>query len=89
MPARRFIPATIVAAGIWAFACTMLGYVFWNSFDRAVELAKQGSFVIAGLVVLVVAGTLAVHRYRRTGDLADATAGERWHRAGHEPTNQQ
>ena len=89
MPARRFIPATIVAAGIWAFACTMLGYVFWNSFDRAVELAKQGSFVIAGLVVLIVGGTLAVHRYRRTGDLADASAGERWHRAGHEPTNQQ
>ena len=27
-------PATIVAARIWAFACTMLGYVFWNSFDR-------------------------------------------------------
>jgi hypothetical protein len=66
----------------------MLGYVFWNSFDRAVELAQQGSFVIAGLVVLVVAGTFAVHRFRRTGDLADATAGGRWHGAARERTNQ-
>jgi membrane protein DedA with SNARE-associated domain len=65
MPARRFVPATIVAAGIWAVACTLLGYVFWNSLDHAVELARQGSFAIAGVVVVAVAGTYAVKRWRR------------------------
>jgi membrane protein DedA with SNARE-associated domain len=65
MPARRFVPTTIVAAGLWAVACTLLGYVFWNSLDRAVELAQQGSFAIAGAVVLAVAGSHAVKRWRR------------------------
>jgi len=65
MPARRFFPATIVAAGLWAVACTLLGYVFWNSLDHAVELARQGSFAIAGVVALVVAGAYAAKRLRR------------------------
>jgi membrane protein DedA with SNARE-associated domain len=46
-------------------ACTFLGYVFWNSLDRAVQLAQQGSFAIAGAVVLAIAGTYAVKRWRR------------------------
>src|ERR1700729_701841 len=58
MPARRFVPATAAAAGAWAIACSLLGYVFWNSFDRALELARQGSLVIAALVALAVAGTV-------------------------------
>ena len=65
MPARRFLPATIVSAGLWAVACTLLGYAFWNSLDHAVELARQGSFAIAGVVVLAAAGTYAVKRWRR------------------------
>ncbi|HTP23096.1 MAG TPA: DedA family protein [Solirubrobacteraceae bacterium] len=65
MPARRFVPATIVAAGLWAVACTLLGYVFWNSLDHAVELARQGSLAIAGVVALVALGTYAVKRRRR------------------------
>jgi membrane protein DedA with SNARE-associated domain len=65
MPARRFLPATIVSAGLWAVACTLLGYAFWNSLDHAVELARQGSFAIAGVVALAAAGTYAVKRWRR------------------------
>jgi membrane protein DedA with SNARE-associated domain len=65
MPVRRFLPATIVAAGTWAVACTLLGYVFWNSLDRAVELAREGSFAIAGAVALGVAVTYAFKRWRR------------------------
>jgi membrane protein DedA with SNARE-associated domain len=65
MPARRFVPATIAAAGVWAVACTMLGYVFWNSLDHAVELARQGSFAIAGVVALAAVGAYAVKRWRR------------------------
>jgi membrane protein DedA with SNARE-associated domain len=65
MPARRFLPATIAAAGVWAVACTLLGYVFWNSLDRAVELAREGSFAIAAAVALGVAVTYAFKRWRR------------------------
>lgn len=65
MPSRRFVPATILAAGVWAVACTLLGYVFWNSLDRAVELAREGSFAITGVVALGVAGTYAIKRWRR------------------------
>ena len=65
MPARRFFPATIVAAGVWAVACTLLGYVFWNSFDQAVELARQGSFAIAALLTVAIAATIALKRLRK------------------------
>jgi membrane protein DedA with SNARE-associated domain len=65
MPARRFVPAVFVAAGVWAAAFTTLGYVFWQSFDQAAELAKQGTFVLVALVV-VVALLVAAYRYLRT-----------------------
>lgn len=41
MPARRFLPATIAAAGLWAIGCALLGYVFWNSLDHAVAIARN------------------------------------------------
>lgn len=65
MPARRFVPAVFVAAGLWAAAFTGLGYVFWQSFDRAAELAKRGTFVLVALVV-AVALLVAAYRYLRT-----------------------
>jgi membrane protein DedA with SNARE-associated domain len=65
MPARRFVPATTAAAGLWAVACTLLGYVFWNSLDHALELAQQGSVAIAGAVAVGAAATYAIKRRRR------------------------
>jgi undecaprenyl-diphosphatase len=64
MPARRFIPATFVAAGIWSATFSVLGYVFWQSFDQAAAIAKGGTLA---LVVLVGAGVgvLVVHRLLR------------------------
>jgi membrane protein DedA with SNARE-associated domain len=86
MPLRRFLPATIVAAGVWAVACTLLGYVFWNSLDRAVELAREGSLAIAGVVAVTVAVTYAVKRWRHR-TTADAGAKVAWyahlHGGGH------
>lgn len=61
MPARRFIPATFVGAGLWSAAFTSLGYVCWHSFDQAAQIARQGSLVLIGL--LATAG-LAVVVYR-------------------------
>ena len=71
MPARRFLPATIAAAGVWAAACSILGYVFWNSLDEAVAIARNGSFAIVALVVLAVAVAYAVKRLKRRRMAAD------------------
>ena len=64
MPARRFIPATFVAAGIWSAAFSVLGYVCWQSFDQAAAIAKEGTLALAGLVAAVVVATLV---YRALG----------------------
>ena len=72
MPARRFLPATIGAAGAWAVACSLLGYVFWNSLDEAVAIARNGSLAIGALVVLSVAAAYAVRRLKRSRMAADA-----------------
>ena len=64
MPARRFIPATFIAAGIWSVTFCLLGYVFWQSFDQAVELAKQGSFVLMAVIATGVILALGYQRLR-------------------------
>jgi membrane protein DedA with SNARE-associated domain len=71
MSARRFLPATIVAAGLWATACSTLGYVFWNSLDEAVSIARNGSLAIGAVVVLSAAAVYAVKRLKRRRTAAD------------------
>jgi membrane protein DedA with SNARE-associated domain len=65
MPARRFIPATFLAAGMWSTAFSVLGYVFWQSFDEAATIAKQGSLALVVLVAVVV-GLFVGYRTLRT-----------------------
>jgi membrane protein DedA with SNARE-associated domain len=55
MAARRFIPATFVASGVWSATFSVLGYVFWHSFAQAADIAKQGSLALAALVILALA----------------------------------
>ena len=55
MPAGRFIPATFIASGLWSATFSLLGYVFWQSFDRAAELAREGTLVVAVLVLVTSA----------------------------------
>ncbi|HTX12898.1 MAG TPA: DedA family protein [Solirubrobacteraceae bacterium] len=64
MPAGRFIPATFVASGLWSATFCLLGYVFWQSFDEAAELAREGTLVFAA-VVLIAVGAVIVWRRRR------------------------
>jgi undecaprenyl-diphosphatase len=59
MPARRFIPATFVAAGIWSAAFSVLGYVFWQSFDEAATIAKEGTLALVALIGAVVGAIIA------------------------------
>jgi undecaprenyl-diphosphatase len=75
MAARRFVPATFVAAGIWSAAFSVLGYVFWQSFAHAAAVAKQGTLAFVAVVVLVVAGIVAYRalRARRRRDMGGST----------------
>jgi membrane protein DedA with SNARE-associated domain len=65
MPARRFIPATLIAAGIWSAAFSILGYVFWESFDDAATIARDGTFALVALVAVIV-GLIVAYRTLRT-----------------------
>ena len=80
MRLRRFVPFDVVAAGLWSATFVLLGFVFWRSFDRVIELAKQGGFAL-GAVVVVIAGTIALVRHFRAPEhraaLRRALEGER------------
>jgi undecaprenyl-diphosphatase len=68
MEYRRFIPFSIVGTGLWATTFCVLGYVFWQSFDRVAHYAGQAVFafgVVAGVVVGVVVA------YKRRSEIRD------------------
>jgi len=67
MPLRRFAPYDIVSAGLWSATFCLLGYVFWQSFDQVVRIARQGAFAL-GLVLALVVGGFALYRYLRVAD---------------------
>lgn len=67
MPPRRFIPAAALAAGMWAIAFSLLGYVFWRSFEEAVSVAKQGTIAFLAVVAVAIVAALIYRRLRDRG----------------------
>jgi membrane protein DedA with SNARE-associated domain len=72
MPARRFIPLTTLAAGIWAATFSVLGYLFWQSLDQLIAITKQGTFALAAVIALVVA-IIVLYRHLRGRSRRDAS----------------
>lgn len=68
MPFRRFIPYDVLAAGLWSATFVLLGYVFWQSFDRVSAIAREGALALGAVVVLVVAIVWLVHHRREARD---------------------
>jgi undecaprenyl-diphosphatase len=64
MPLRRFLPYDIIGAGAWATMLLVLGYVFWQSFDRVLHYAEQGTLAL-GATIVVVAGAIWLYRHFR------------------------
>jgi undecaprenyl-diphosphatase len=64
MPPRRFVPATLVASGLWSATFSVLGYVFWQSFAQAADIAKRGSFALAAVVAVVIVVIVAYRALR-------------------------
>ena len=62
MPVRRFLPIDYLAAALWTVTFVGLGYVFWQSFDTAISVAKRSSLGLGAFVVAVVVGVV-VYRW--------------------------
>ncbi len=52
MPFRRFLFFDALGAALWVTAFSLLGWVFWQSLDRALELAGWGKLVVLAAVVI-------------------------------------
>ena len=68
MPARRFVPADVAGAGLWAATFTGLGYVFADSLGELLGALHRAQL---GLGVALVAGLAAVVLVRRRRRRAD------------------
>ena len=71
MPLRRFLPYDIIGAGAWATMLLVLGYVFWQSFDRVLHYAEQGTLAL-GATIVVIAGGVWLYRHFRHEEHRDA-----------------
>lgn len=68
MRLRRFLPYDVVGAGAWATSLLVLGYVFWQSFDRVLHYAERGTLALGTTIVVLVA---IVWAWRRLRDVED------------------
>jgi len=67
MPLRQFLAYDVIAAGIWSLAFSVLGFVFWQSLDQVLAVAKQGSLIL-GAVFVVGAGGYAAIKWARDAE---------------------
>jgi undecaprenyl-diphosphatase len=64
MPYRRFIPYSVLGTGLWSAAYTMLGYLFYRSFEKVASIAGRATLVFGTLVALIF-GVVTAYRRRR------------------------
>ena len=64
MPLRTFLPYDVVGAGAWATTFCVLGYLFWQSFDRITQYVSRGLFAF-GTVVAIGVGLYFLVQLRR------------------------
>ncbi|HUE25887.1 MAG TPA: DedA family protein [Solirubrobacteraceae bacterium] len=64
MAPRRFFAYSFLAAGAWSASFSILGYVSWQSFDRAAAIAEKGSLALAAVIALLVAAVLGYRTLR-------------------------
>lgn len=74
MPVRRFLPYSILGAGTWATMLLVLGFVFWQSFDRVTAWAERGALALGTTVTVLVAGVWS-YRYFRVAENRELLAG--------------
>jgi membrane protein DedA with SNARE-associated domain len=72
---RAFLPYSVLGCGLWVGASVGVGYAFSRSIDKALKYAGKGAFVL-GAAIVVVAGSVALHRHLRVAENRQATL--RW-----------
>jgi undecaprenyl-diphosphatase len=64
LPYGRFLPYSIIGTGLWGSFYTLLGYFFYQSFDKVAGYAGRATFVFAALVA-TIAGIVWTYRRLR------------------------
>ena len=54
MKLRRFVPYDVLGAGLWGTTFVLIGYIFWQSFDRVVQYAERGAVALGTTITVVV-----------------------------------
>jgi membrane protein DedA with SNARE-associated domain len=72
---RAFVPYSILGTGLWATAHILVGYFFSRSIETAGKYAAKGAFLLATLIVVVVA---IVWLYRHLREQENREAAVRW-----------
>ena len=62
MPYRRFAPYSVIGTGLWSATFVLLGYAFWQSFEKVAGVAGRAT-VVFGVIVALIVGV--VYAYRR------------------------
>jgi undecaprenyl-diphosphatase len=65
MPLRRFLPYDVLAAGGMVTVFALLGYIFWHSLDKVLEIARKGLLAVGATIALVVGIVVAVQWLRK------------------------
>jgi membrane protein DedA with SNARE-associated domain len=68
VPARRFLPIDYLAAALWSATFVFLGYVFWESFDMVVSIARSGALGLGALTAAVIIGASAFRWLRNSAN---------------------
>jgi len=74
MPLRRFVPYDVLAAGAMGTLFCLVGFIFWHSLDKVLEIAKKGALALGTTIVVVVALVAAVRWLRREQNRAKLDA---------------
>ena len=61
---RRFIPFSVIGCGIWSGLFTVLGFLFYRSFDQVAGIAGKATFAFGVTVAVIVGVVVAVRRLR-------------------------
>jgi membrane protein DedA with SNARE-associated domain len=67
MAYRNFLPFSVIGTGLWGSFYTLLGYFFYQSFDKVAGYAGRATFVFATLVGLIV-GIVWINRKLRVAE---------------------
>jgi undecaprenyl-diphosphatase len=70
LPYRRFLPYSIIGTGLWGTFYTLLGYLFYRSFDKVAGIAGRATLVFACLVGAIVAVVWISRRLRKDAERA-------------------